>query len=133
MFLYLLNEKLRILFQKLAIKAAEANDIVDVREKNLLKAFALEMNIEPLYETDSSLEVLFDDLKKHSTKKELKIILLELLGMMYADRSYDEKEHSFMAKVATNFGESEAFLVRLESILLEYKELCRKIGDLILS
>ena len=89
MFLYLLNEKLRISFQKLAIKAAEANDIVDVREKNLLKAFALEMNIEPLYETDSSLEVLFDDLKKHSTKKELKIILLELLGMMYADRSYD--------------------------------------------
>ena len=38
-----------------------------------------------------------------------------------------------MAKVATNFGESEAFLVRLESILLEYKELCGKIGDLILS
>lgn len=69
MFLYLLSEELKISFQKLAIKAAETNDIIDVREKNLLKAFALEMNMEPLYEVDSSLEGLFDDLKSTRPRK----------------------------------------------------------------
>ena len=48
MFLYLINEKQKNLFLKLALKAAEANGVVELQEKNMLKAFSKEMGIKPI-------------------------------------------------------------------------------------
>lgn len=48
MFLNLLNSRQKTLFLNLAIKAAEANDVVELAEKNMLKAYGIEMEIESM-------------------------------------------------------------------------------------
>ena len=56
MFLSNLNNNQKNLFIQLAIKAAESNGVVPIEQKNMLKAFAMEMNTSPVYKTDRDTE-----------------------------------------------------------------------------
>ena len=96
MFLNCLNNKQKKLFIELAIKAAESNGIVPIEQKNMLKSFALEMNIEPQYTSNSDVELIISELKSISTEKELRVILFEILGIIVSDSVFDEKERAFV-------------------------------------
>ncbi len=69
----------------MAIKAAESNGVVPIEQKNMLKAFAMEMSISPVYKTDRDTEEIINELIENSNEKELKIVLFEILGIIVSD------------------------------------------------
>lgn len=71
MFLNNLNDDQKKLFIELAIKAAESNGTVALEEKNMLKAFAIEMNMKPVYSTDKDIESIIDEIIQKSSEREL--------------------------------------------------------------
>ncbi len=75
MFLNLLNKSQKRLFLELAVRATEANGVVEIEEKNMLKEFALEMQETPVYSTEKSTEDLLKLIKKDSSEKSLKMRL----------------------------------------------------------
>lgn len=104
MFLNSLNNIQKQLFQKLAIKAAEANGVVELEEKNMLKCFAVEMNIEPFYFTDISMDNLMQEILKNSNEQVLRIFLFETLAIIISDSEFDEEEKKFVDTLSSKFG-----------------------------
>ena len=64
MFLNGLKNSQKSLFMALAIKAAESNGVVPLEQKNMLKAFAIEMGITPVYHTAVSYTHLFSSIEE---------------------------------------------------------------------
>ena len=83
MFLNNLNNKQKKLFIQLAIKAAEANGIVELEEKNMLKSFAIEMNIPPVYNTENNLETILNEFSTpfHQNKELKDYFVLKYWGL----------------------------------------------------
>lgn len=99
----------------------------------MLKAFALEMRIPPKYECDKSVADILEALKKRSTKKELKIITFEILGIMYSDSEYDAVEKTFVEKVAEAFNIDSGCINEMEKIIKKYSSLYTEICDIVLT
>lgn len=133
MFLNSLNDSQKDLFLDLAIKAADASRGISVQEKNMLKAFALEMRIPPKYECAESELGILDEMKKRSTKKELKIITFEILGIIYSDSEYDDVEKAFVDTLAKTFDIASECVDEMESIIKKYSSLYSEICDIVLS
>ena len=76
----------------MAIKAAESNGVVPIEQKNMLKAFAMEMSISPVYKTDRDTEEIINELIENSNEKELKIVLFEILGIIVSDSVLMKRE-----------------------------------------
>lgn len=132
MFLNILNVKQRELFLKLAIKAAEANDEVTSEEETMIDAFALEMQIKPFHSTDSTLDEILQELKDISTIRDYRIITFEILGILFSDSEYDEKEKEFIKKICEAFGIAKETVDEMIVSINEYANLFNKIAKLIL-
>ena len=132
MFLNNLNNEQKNLFLELAIKAAEISRGMSLEEKNMLKEFALEMMITPKYETIKSSEEIIKRLTEISSKKDLRIITFEILGIMYSDSNYDETEKDFVFSIANAFGITKESVIDMDSAIKKYSELYSEICNLVL-
>ena len=127
MFLGLLNDGQKKLFLELAVKAAEANDVVTVEEQNVMEAFAREMQIEPVYNSDDSLDELLEQFCSSSSQKVKRIVLFELLGVLFSDSEFDEKEKLFISSVIEKFGIDESKVKDMRDAITEYANLYNRI------
>ncbi len=132
MFLNLLNNNQKELFLDLAIKAAEANGVVEIEEKNMLKAFSIEMQIPARYETIKSTDEILDALEKITTDKERRILTFELIGIMFADGQYDKQEEAFMSRISERTGVSMGEIQEMIEVLSEYEKVYKKICNVVL-
>lgn len=132
MFLNSLNDKQKQLFQKLAIKAAESNGVVEFEQKNMLKCFAIEMNIEPYYATDTSMDMLLDEIIANANEQVLRIFLFETLAIIISDSVFDEKEKEFVNMLISKFGISKEMSDEMLESLYEYLKIFNKINSLVL-
>ena len=132
MFLNNLNNEQKNLFLEFAIKAAEISRGMSLEEKNMLKEFALEMMITPKYETIKSSEEIIKRLTEISSKKDLRIITFEILGIMYSDSNYDETEKDFVFSIANAFGITKESVIDMDSAIKKYSELYSEICNLVL-
>lgn len=132
MFLNSLSKTHKKLFMELAIKAAEANGVVELAEKNLLKAYSMEMSIEPFYSTNSDVEKILQDMKDTATESEKRIFLFEIMGILTSDEEFDEAEKNFLDKVRNSFEVSESKCNEMMSLLYEYSSLYKKIVSAVL-
>lgn len=132
MFLYSITDKQKELFMKLAIKAAEANGIVDLQEKNMLKAYGIEMGIKPTYETDATTEEIVNELKSLCDDKTRRIIIFEILGIMISDSEYDEQEKEFVENITEVFSIPKEQKDQMFTLLNEYSKVFKKISKLVL-
>ena len=127
MFLSRLNNEQKELFLELAMKAAEVNGIVELEEKNMLKCFAIEMNIAPIYGTDKRVEDIVNRIVDISSEKELRIILFEILGIIVSDSVFDESEQAFVnwlfEKCNIEYALAEQILVLLTDYLKVYQKI----------
>ena len=55
-----------------------------------------------------------------------RIVLLEILGLLYADDVYDEKENKFASEFAVNIGLKEEDVIKQEELLKRYLELMKE-------
>lgn len=132
MFLNLLNNNQKELFLDLAIKAAEANGVVEIEEKNMLKAFSIEMQIPARYETIKSIDEILDTLEKITAEKERRILTFELIGIIFADGQYDKREETFMSRVSEKSGISMEKIQEMIEVLSEYEKVYDKICNVVL-
>lgn len=132
MFLHLLNNEQRELFLDLAIKATEANGVVEIEEKNMLKAFSLEMQIPFRYTTKKTTDEILSRLSDITTEKEKKILAFELIGILLADGIYDEEEKTFMIQISERANISMDVIEKMINVLDEYRNIYEKICDIVL-
>lgn len=131
MFLNNLNDKQKKLFIELAIKAAESNGIVALEEKNLLKCFAIEMNMTPIYHTDRDVESIINDIVINSTEKDLKIILFEVLGIIVSDNVFDGKEKEFVKNIIEKSKLDKGLIDKMVQLLFDYAEVYNRMVEVV--
>lgn len=127
MFLNLLNNSQKRLFLELAVRATEANGVVEIEEKNMLKEFALEMQETPVYSTEKSTEDLLKLIKKDSSEKSLKIVVFEILGIMYSDKVYDSEEKEFIDNMVKAFELPQDLPEKYNQLIVRYASLYKEI------
>lgn len=132
MFLNSLNNSQKSLFIQLAIKAAESNGVVPLEQKNMLKAFAIEMGITPVYHTERETEDIINEIIKISSEKELKVILFETLGIIVSDNVFDEKEKAFVKHVVEKCNMDTALIDKMVGLLNKYASVYQEIVDVVL-
>lgn len=132
MFLNILNHEQKELFQELAIKAAEANGVVEFEEKNMLKAFALEMQITPRYSTQKSSEEIVSAICKNASPAQLRAITFEILAILFSDTSFDMHEHHFFEKMTAKFHIQAETIKTMESLIQEYTDTYEKLRNFVL-
>lgn len=132
MFLNSLNNKQKSLFIELAIKASESNGIVALEEKNMLKAFAVEMGITPIYQTNRDLDSITHDIITNSSEKELRIIVFETLGIIVSDTVFDDKEKEFINYIIRKFNVDSCLVDKMVKLLFDYAKVCQDIEKIII-
>lgn len=132
MFLNLLNDMQKPLFMELAIKAAEINEEVTSEEKLLLTEFAKELQIEPVLSTAKDEDTILRQLKDVTSVRERKIVVFEVLGIMFADSEYDDAEKAFVTRIAEFFEIDSETVDDMVKILREYARVFTEITALIL-
>ena len=132
MFLNRLKSEQKKLFLELAIKAAEINGEIVFEEKNMLKSFAIEMNIAPCYTTEKSVKDIVSEILEISSVQELKIILFEILGIIMSDAEFDEIEKKFMEDLVNSFGLPTEKITEMLTVIKEYESLYKKICSIVI-
>ena len=100
MFLNQLNQREKEAFISLSIHAGKANGVLEENEIVMVREYCQEMEL-PMYD-DKDIAPLSDvyGVFKSSDERIKKIVLLEVLGLIYADGNYDEDEKSFVTNFA---------------------------------
>lgn len=132
MFLEMLNKDEKEWFLDLAIKAAEANGEVAKEEIQMLHTFASEMKISPRSETSRELSVILKDFTDNSSKKSMKIVLFELIGILFADAEFDDEEKKYLESVTNAFGIDPSVANEMISEIKDYAALFNKICNTVL-
>ncbi len=100
MYLNRLSDDQRQPFLDLCIHAAMTNEDFDRTEKELIKQYCGEMGLtEVRYEPEKPFDEVCGKLAECSAA-EIKIIMLNIAGLMLSDNIYDESERLFMRTLA---------------------------------
>ncbi len=131
MFLKQLNQIEKEAFISLAVRAAEANGNISDEEYQMIEEYCGEMeiaffdarNIKSLEDVIS----LFSD----SEDQHKKIVILEIIGLMYADGGYDKEEKAFVEKLADGIGVSSEAVKKSEETLVKYIDMTKELLECI--
>ena len=129
MFLNKLSLPEKEVFISLAMKAAEANGVVVEEEYSMIEEYCKEMGI-AFFDARNVKEI--DDIVsffKDSDLTSKKIILLEMIGLMYADGDYDEDEKKFVNIIATGMGLTTEDIEKYDGFISKYIDLTKDIID----
>ena len=131
MFLNDLSQVEKKAFLSLAVQAAQSNDDLAAEQEAMIKEYCREtgfatFNIEKAEPMDAFIELF-----KNSAVQNRKIVLLETVGLMYADGTYDETEKAFVSKLADEIGLSAETKKKLETLIERYLDLTKDILECI--
>jgi uncharacterized tellurite resistance protein B-like protein len=111
MFLNLLNTTEKSNFMKLAMAVIKADGIIEDSEKQILSAYANEMqinicNIEEQVDT----EKIIKEYAMNSTVQTKRIVFIELLALAFADGNYAIEEKTLIQQLANAFDIDRTFI-----------------------
>lgn len=120
MFLDRLNDKEKEMFLDLAVYTAQANGIIEDTEKNLILQYCKEMGV-AFYDISKlhSLEEVITVFSK-SSKEKKRIVVLEILGLCFADGDFDTVEQAFAKKFSEDIGLKDDLFETLSRDIKEY-------------
>ncbi len=131
MFLGKLNQLEKEAFVSLAVHAAGANGVVENEEYQMIEEYCQEMGIAFFdarnIKTMESIVSAF----LYSEIQHKKIVVLELIGLMYADGDYDEEERSFVKDFTEKIGVSDNDMKKMEAVLLKYIDMTKELIECI--
>lgn len=111
MFLNSLNQKEKDSFMKLAVAIIKADGVVEESEKQILSAYANEMQISVCdIDVQCDINSVIDELASSSSPQTKRIIFLELLALAFADGNYAFEEKVLVQKMINSFGLDNAFV-----------------------
>ena len=112
-------------FVSLSIRAAKANDVVEKEEIAMIEEYCKEMEIES-FDLDNAMELdKILEIYEKSEQKHKKIVLLETLGLLYADGEYDEQEKRFFYGCSEKIGLTKEDVDRIEKLLVKYLDILK--------
>ena len=96
---------------KLAVAVIKADGIVEESEKQILSAYANEMQI-PVCNLDeqSNTDNIIKEFAVNSTLQTKRIVFLELLALAFADGNYTAEEKALVQQIASAFELDKAFI-----------------------
>lgn len=111
MFLNSLNHPEKVNFMSLAVALIKANGVVEESEKQILTAYANEMQI-PVCDLDEQCNVyhIIKEFSINSTLQTKRIVFLELLALAFADGNYAAEEKSLIQQLADAFEFDRSFI-----------------------
>ncbi|MBS5371419.1 hypothetical protein DW944_01590 [Eubacterium ventriosum] len=128
MFLNYLKDESKENFLKLSMAAANANRIIEEEEKQMVLAYCKELGVKEIIPSEKiDIDKVLSELKEKTNKEEKKVIVFEILGLMYSDGEYDEVERNFIDNLINEFEITNEELNRIEELLNQYSELYKKI------
>lgn len=133
MFLDMLTNEEKEWFMDLAIKAAESNGKIAKEETVMLRTFANEMKISPRSSTNEELKTILQNFENNSSKKSKRIVLFELIGILFADNEFDDLERNFLSEVSNSFEIAESDKNEMISEISKYSELFNEICKIVLN
>lgn len=127
MFLHDLKENQKATFLELAEKFVMVDDFFSGSENKLINFLKLEMGFTQDPErTRDNMEIL---LEVFDTKKARVSVLLEVIGLGYADGDYGIKEKEFINNLAKNFSISLSELTAMENWVLRQLTLAQEAAE----
>lgn len=128
MFLNQLSAEEKKAFANLSVQVAKANGEVAEEEKAMIREYCKEMEIsvislDDVWPMDKIISV-FSDSNMHVKR----IVLLETLGLVYADGNYDEAEQGMVKDYAEQIGLSSADVEEQTDLIKRYIELLKEIA-----
>lgn len=134
MYLGLLSKNEKELFLGLAHYVSISDDIIGAEEKEMLKAYCIEMNLPLDYEKPSKpINRIIEEISSVCSDKSKKIIVFELIGLAYSDKNYDETEKQLIINIVESFSLDKNYLQKCEEIVKEYITFQTKINNMVLS
>lgn len=129
MFLGKLNCEEQEAFLSLSVHAAKANGVVAEEEKDMIEEYCHEMgisffdaeNVQPL---EKVLEIYGG-----SDMQNRKIVLLETLGLVYADGTYDEAEQDFVRELAQKLCIDPETVEKQTELIMRYLKLIKEMAE----
>ena len=116
-------------FISLVMKAAEANGVVVAEEYNMFEAYCKEMGIAFFDAKNIKTMDSIIDIYKQSDEKNKKIVLFETIGLMYADKVYDEKEQNFILDFAKKIGLTDEDVKICTKLIIKYLDVLKEIME----
>ncbi len=131
MFLGKLDQLEKEAFVSLAVHAAGANGVVENEEYQMIEEYCQEMGIaffdaRNLKTMESVISTFSGSEMQHK-----KIVVLELIGLMYADTDYDDEERSFVKDFTEKIGVSPEDTKKMEEVLLKYIDMTKELLECI--
>ncbi|MCX6075659.1 MAG: hypothetical protein NTW78_02085 [Campylobacterales bacterium] len=108
MFLNRLNETEKVAFLELAHYMARSDGNVSGIEEDMISGFCMEMQINDI-EYDRSQFDIYSTLGKIKDKRSRKIVILEIMAIIYADNFLHEEERKVLEKMLEEFDLSYHF------------------------
>lgn len=104
MFLNSLNPTEKDNFMKLAVAVIKADGVVEESERQILSAYANEMQI-PVCNLDEQCDAdsIIKEFAMNSTPQTKRIVFLELLALAFADGNYAAEEKALVQQLADAF------------------------------
>ena len=81
---------------------------------------------------DPAMDLYIIHMSKLILQSAKKIIVLEIIGLLQADKKVDKKERDFLKRLTAGIGISETNVKNIESLLEEYNDVTNKIFNMIL-
>lgn len=111
MFLNLLNTTEKSNFMKLAMAVIKADGIIEDSEKQILSAYANEMQIDICnIEEQVDTEKIIKEYAMNSTVQTKRIVFIELLALAFADGNYAIEEKTLIQQLANAFDIDRTFI-----------------------
>ncbi len=102
MFLNRLKKKEKKAFLELAHHVARSDGDFSDDEKNIIEKYCMEMQIENLAFNDKKFDI-YDTLSKFKSQNSKKIVVLELMALIYSDDFLHEGERVVLEKILEEF------------------------------
>ena len=102
MFLNRLKKKEKKAFLKLAHYVARSDSDFSADEENIIEKYCMEMQIDNIEFNEKEFDI-YDTLDKFKSKSSKKIVLLELMALIYSDDFLHEKEREVLEKILEEF------------------------------
>lgn len=113
MFLNSLNPTEKDNFMRLAMTLIKADGVVEESEKQILSAYANEMQIQvSSLDEQCDTDKVIEELAKSSSLKTRRIIFVELLALAFADGNYVAEEKELLKCLANAFELDKTFIDR---------------------
>ena len=127
MFLNQLSENEKNAFISLSVHASKANGVFADEEKDIIQEYCREMGI-AFFDADTAIpmEEIISVFKESETKIK-RIVLLEILGLVYSDGEYDDSEKGFVREFTEKIGLKEEDLNKQTIAIKEYLEALKKV------